>query len=164
MLTSSPKGVSSTKLAQDLGITQKSAWRLGHRIRRGWTTLPHKMEVKLEVDEAFFGGLRKNMRMSKCKCQGKTSGYAGKEAVIGNRERTIGRVYARHEPDVRRKTIHRFLDDTAYRNAMIFTDQNFSYEAIPFLHASVNHNRGQYVDGNVSTNSIESFWGILKRA
>ena len=162
MVASAKKGVSSTKLAHDLGISQGHAWHLAHRIREGWVTRPRKLAGPLEFDETYVGGINKNRSYSQRKP--KHAGTMGKFIVIGLRDRSTGLFHAEHIADHRRQTFHRFVRKWAHPTATIYTDEHFSYRFIPFRHEVVNHNAGDYVDGDASTNSLESVWALLKRA
>ena len=79
------KGVSSMKLHRDLGITQKSAWHLAHRIREAWDVVADKFAGPVEVDETYIGGLEKNKHESKKLNAGR--GTVGKVAVAGMKDR-----------------------------------------------------------------------------
>lgn len=163
MLSTANKSVSSVKLANDLGITQKSAWHLAHRIRTGYITGPPKMQGPLEYDETYVGGINKNRSLSK-RHKGGHGGPFGKMPVIGVRDRTTGLMYAESIPNVEKATIHTFVRNTAAPGAVVYTDENRAYNGLPYWHEYVNHTAGEYIDGYASTNSVESFWALLKRA
>ena len=147
------KGVSSMKLHRDLGITQKNAWHLAHRIREAWGPREREaFEGAVEVDETYVGGYVRGGQ-----------GGRGKAVVAGVKERRSGRVHARVVPDTRRQTLHDFIRENVDPGASVFTDELRSYRGIPYEHGTVNHSARQYVDGMASTNGIESFWSMLKR-
>ena len=158
------KGVSSMKLHRDLGITQKSAWFLGHRLREAFSNPGRLFDGPVEVDETFMGGKRKNMSKSKrAKMRGR--GATGKTAVVGARDRKTGKVSARSVADVEGGTLRCFVTDRVADGATVYTDEARAYGALRFRfdHEAVNHSVSQYVRGQAHTNGIESFWAQLKR-
>ena len=163
MIVSSPKGVSSTKVSHDLGITQKTAWHLLHRIRQGWLTEPQRLDGTLEFDETFIGGKFTNMHRRKRKFFGR--GTHGKATVIGVRSRDTGYVYAAHIGGTSTPQIEGFVYKNASDRALVYSDEGYGYTNLQLAHRTVKHQGREYVtrDG-VSTNSIESFWALLKRA
>ncbi len=164
LMSTSLKGVSSMKLARDLGVTQKTACMLAHKIRTGWleANTGKKLSGVLEADETYIGGLEKNKHWDKKLRRGR--GSVGKIAVVGIRSRHNRQVYAQVIDDTQRRTLQAFVRRHAEPGSTLYTDEAPSYEGMPeFKHASVAHSHGQYVDGDVSTNSIESFWAPLKR-
>ena len=168
LITTSLKGVSSMKLHRDLDITQKSAWFLAHRIREGFKDddgYPFMGPV-VEVDEAYVGGLRKNMSLKKRK-EAKGRGPVGKTIVAGVKDRTTNQVKAAVIPNTSPQILHAFVEDRVHHEATVYSDDLPVYGTMPYFeHDSVMHSRGEYVkkDTNVHTQGIESFWAMLKRA
>ena len=167
LIVSNPKGRSSVQLAADLGITQKSAWHLGHRIRKALADgeLPG-FEGPVEVDETYIGGKARNMhaRQRRQRIQGR--GTTGKVPVVGVKDRTSKRVSARPVAATNVANLVGVVSDTTRPGAAVYTDSNPNYEALTALgyrHASVVHHIGEYVRGAVSTNGIENYWSHLKR-
>ena len=158
------KGVSSMKLHRDLGITQKSAWYVLHRLRLAFDEDgPELLLGPVEVDETYMGGKRKNM--SKAKRATLTGrGMVGKTAVVGLRDRASGTVRAEVVTNTRRTTLLGFIADHVAPGATVYTDEHAAYRTMPFHHKAVTHSTGEYVRDDAHTNSMESFWATLKRA
>lgn len=151
------KGVSSVKLHRDLGVTQKTAWFMVHRLRESWKNLAgvDKMDGPVEIDEAFFGGLEKNKHKNK-------KGKDKKTAVVGAKDRKTNKVTATTVPETTKARLTDFIDNNVNENSVKYTDENPSYSDLS-NHETVNHSVGQYVNGMAHTNGLESFWADMKR-
>ena len=162
--TTSLKGVASMKLYRELGITQKTAWFMQQRIREAFADQGPKvlMQGPVEVDETYVGGKRRNMPNRKRK-ELTGRGAVGKTAVVGAKDRASNRVSAQVVERTDTATLQRFVVDNAEWDAQIYTDDASAYKGLA-NHASVKHSAGQYVDGQIHTNGVESFWSMLKRA
>ena len=158
-----PKGFSSIQLSKDLGITQKSAWHLAHRLRETWNYKHEKMVGEIEVDEAYFGGKEKNKHSKKKLRAGR--GAVGKAPVMGARERSTGKVVAIPVEKTNIETMTKFVEDTIEERSHVFTDEHRGYNDLgwTYEHRQVAHSRGEYVNEEVHTNGIESFWALMKR-
>ncbi|MXX20081.1 MAG: IS1595 family transposase [Dehalococcoidia bacterium] len=167
------KGISSMKLHRDLDISQKAAWHMLHRLREAFEDGSGELlPGPVEVDETFIGGKfankPKKVRAAKYSGMGGRGPLDDKEMVVGIVSRRTGEVRA----EAVGKAKGEALRDVVHRNvrpgAHVFTDQLGDYKPLGyqgFRHASVNHNRGEYVapDGYTHTQSVESFWSLLKR-
>ena len=159
LMTTNLKGVSSMKLHRDLGITQKAAWHLAHRIRKAWEDDNGLFEGPVEVDETYIGGKERN----KHKRQNMGRGPVGKAAVIGMKDRETNRIKATPIRRTDRATLHEFVEDGTEPYATVYSDDAAAYAGVPRVHKSVSHGAGEYVRGQATTNGIESFWAMLKR-
>jgi transposase-like protein/IS1 family transposase len=163
MITAHPKGIASTTLATDLGITQKSAWFVLHRLRHASRTKSFNMPLGgiVEVDETYVGGKAANRH--KGKSDG--PGTAGKTAVVGALSRDGGFV-ARVVAKTDTATLDGFVHEVVSKDAhLVMTDEHSAYRHLDrtYDHQTVSHGAGEYVRGIVHTNSIEGAWSELKR-
>ena len=155
------KGISSIRLAEALGISQVSAWYMGHRIRESFDPVAYKFKGPVEVDETFIGGKEKNRRPGKRKKLGR--GPVGKAIVVGVKDRATNQVIATVVPSRKREVLHDFIVGRVAAGATVYTDDLRSYQSIPYRHRTVNHSAREYVRGDIHTNSIESHWALFKR-
>lgn len=165
IFTSHKKGISSHQLAKDLGITQKSAWHLLHRIRFAFGAgEPEQLQDTVEVDETYIGGKAKNMHKAERERKISGRGASGKTAVIGLVERN-GRVYAKPVGRTDTETLQAIVREKVKAGASVMTDEWLSYNGlgVDFNHKTVQHGKGEYVNGDVHTNTIEGYWSLLKR-
>ena len=164
LIVNAKNGISSMEIHRALGITQKSAWFLLHRIRKamqnGTFQKPHG---EIEVDETFIGGAARNMHKGKRKASG--TGHQGKVAVQGLLDRHTREVRVMVVEGTRRHhlvpNIYRHVEE----GSQVYTDAHNSYTGLDstYVHNVINHAES-YVEGNVYTNGIENFWSLLKRS
>ena len=162
LIANAKNGISSYELSRHLGIMQKSAWHMLHRIRLAMQNgTINKMSGSVEVDETFIGGKARNMHASKRKHLG--TGGAGKVAVMGLLERH-GEVRTMVVSNVRRKSLHSEVSNHVEAGSTVYSDALKSYNRLEeeYIHNVINHSE-EYVRGHIHTNGIENFWSLLKR-
>ena len=169
MLINCKNGVSSYEVAKAIGITQKSAWFVLHRLRfalrdRSFTKLGGTESGPVEVDETFIGGSLKNMHKAKRARYDMIAGSKGKTIVMGMLDRDVRKVRAKVIPNVKRETLQKEILTTIKRGSTVYTDEWYGYSEVRyrFVHDVVNHSE-TYVKGQVHTQGIENFWALLKR-
>jgi transposase-like protein len=168
MLVNCKNGVSSYEIAKDLGISQKSAWFVLHRLRHVVRNdSPFKFggdSGPVEVDETFVGGKLKNMHKDKKTRYEKRGGAHGETIVMGLLDRDLRQVRAKVVPNVKRETLQNEVMREVKYGSKVYTDEAVGYDKLHyrFVHDVVNHME-RYVDGQIHTNGIENFWSLLKR-
>ena len=160
VMTTNLKGVSSTKLARDLDVTQKSAWHMVHRIRESFADKSDVFGGPAEVDETFIGGKDRNRHEWKVE-EGR--GPKGKTAVVGIKDRESGKVAAEVVETADKETLQGFVEVNTEVDATVYTDEAAAYSGIARNHEAVKHSVKEFVRGQAHTNGIESFWANLKR-
>ncbi len=165
LLNTGIKGTSSMKLHRDLGVTQRTAWHLAHRIRETWAdkTAIDRFDGPVEVDETFIGGLAKNMHARDRERRITGRGGKDKTVVVGVLDRATNTVTAQVVADTEAATLVPYVTDRTDAATVVFTDGHPAYRALPRPHGFVRHSVGEYVNGQAHTNGIESFWSLLKR-
>jgi transposase-like protein len=170
MLVNCKNGVSSYEVAKAVGITQKSAWFVLHRLRfalqTGSITKLGGNNVPVEVDETFIGGKARFMHRSKrerLSRDGGMQGGSGKAVVMGLLERG-GKVKTAVIPHRKQNIPEKIVRELVEPGAEVHTDEFMGYNNLKdgYVHKVVNHLEG-YVKENVHTNGIENFWSLLKR-
>ncbi len=168
MIAACKNGVSSYEIARSIGVTQKSAWFMLHRIREAmkaktFEKIGGSPKNPVEVDETFIGGRARNMH------EKRRIAYQNgdkKAIVMGMKTRNTREVRAMVIPDTKRETLQAKILENVGWGAHVYTDQWAGYDKLSatniFVHKTVNHMQ-EYVKGNVHTQGIENFWSLLKR-
>jgi transposase-like protein len=165
LITSHKKGISSLQLHRDLGVTQKTAWFMLHRVRHTLlTSSTEKLTGIIEADETFIGGKESNKHKSK-----QTAGTQGRSSqtktpVLGIIERG-GQLRAIKVLNTRGYSLRPFIVNNVEFGSTVHTDEWWGYRGLSriFKHQYINHGAGEYSKDGVHTNSIEGFWSLLKR-
>ena len=163
--TSHKKGISSLQLARDINVTQKTAWFMLQRIRKCFgSENDGELKNEVEIDETFVGGKNKNRHANKKVKNSQGRSFKDKTPVIGMLERK-GRVVARKITSTAVEHITPEVTKNVHHEAKVITDEWCGYKQVSRIydHAFVKHNEGEYVNGKIYTNTIEGFWGLLKR-
>ncbi|MEO9021059.1 MAG: IS1595 family transposase [Ginsengibacter sp.] len=166
LISSHKKGIASHQIAKDLNLTQKTAWFMLHRIRL-MAKEKEKVILKgtVELDEAYMA--------RKYHSEMKPTGFDftpswpridRKGCVFGMVERK-GKVVVKVFPSNTGADIKKAIREHIDKSATIYTDDSFIYRTglDEYKRESVTHSKREYVRGNVSTNQIENFWGVMKR-
>lgn len=169
LLTSHKKGIASTQLAKDIGVSQKTAWFMTHRLRHASQTASFNapLDGDVEVDETFVGGKAKNMH---AKDRAARKQYKNKATVVGVVKRD-GDARAHHVPAAKKHHVVPVVQANVATDARFITDASRLYTELSSKrggdftnHKVVNHHAGEYViEGDVHTNSVEGLWAIVKR-
>jgi len=164
LLANSKNGISSYEVARALGITQKTAWFMDHRIRKAMHSGTFsKLEGEIEDDETFIGGKARNMHLAQRKRRITGTGGTDKTAVMGILQRG-GEVQTVVVPDRKKQILQAEVKNHVVAGSALYSDDLKSYEGLQAesAHKVVDH-AVQYVDGKVDTNGLENFWSLLKR-
>lgn len=167
MLVNCKNGISSYEVGRDLGISQKSAWFMLHRLRlalqNGSIVKLGGPEGEVEVDETFIGGKARNMHISERKRRITGTGGKDKAAVMGILERG-GEVRTVVVANRRKAVLQREVKQHVEAGSVLYSDALKSYDGLEneYAHQVIDH-AVKYVDGRVHTNGLENFWSLLKR-
>jgi transposase-like protein len=173
MLCGCKNGISSYEIGRDLGVSQKAAWFMLHRIRLAMQngSFEKKLKGKVEADETFVGGKVANMHLDKQTRQrmGKKriGGFQGKTVVMGLLERH-GEARVKVLPNTRKHHLRGHIFDNVAKGTTIYTDALKSYEHLgdfhDFKHEVIDHTEAYVRDQVIHTNGLENFWSLFKRA
>jgi transposase-like protein len=163
LIANAKNGISSLELSRAIGLTQKSAWFVLHRIRLAMQTGTfEKLSGEVEADETFIGGKARNMHPGKRPVKG--TGPIGKAVVMGLLERH-GHAVVGVVPNNRKGTVQAKVRNTVAGGSTVYTDALSSYQGLEsdYAHHVIDHAE-KYVDGLIHTNGLENFWSLLKRS
>lgn len=164
LLADSKNGISSYELGRALGVTQKTAWFMLHRVRKAMQAGTFmKLDGEVEVDETFIGGKARNMHVAQRQRRITGTGGADKTAVMGIVKRG-GEVRTVVVPNRKKSTLQSEVEKNVQAGAALYSDDLCSYDGLAgrYAHQVVDH-AVAYVDGRVHTNTLENFWSLLKR-
>jgi transposase-like protein len=167
MLTNCKNGVSSWEIHRSLGVGQKAAWFMLHRIRMALGMAPeYKMGGgPVEVDETFVGPDPRKMHADRREARYCALSARPKTPVMGMLDRNSRQVRAKVVPNVKRETLQTAILDQIEKGSTVYTDQAVGYDnlaAQEYVHETVNHVE-EYVHGQIHTQGIDNFWSLLKR-
>ena len=168
LIAGAKNGISSYELHRSIGVTQKTAWFMLHRVRLAMQAKSFDtLGGEVEVDETYIGGKARNMHKDKReKMRGRT--WFGKAAVMGLLQRhgpdKVSKVRVLTVQTTRRKVLEPTVFETVETGSAVFTDELKSYDLLdgPYERKVINHAEA-YVRGNIHTNGMENFWSLLKR-
>jgi transposase-like protein len=170
MIANDKNGISSYEVHRAIGVTQKTAWFMLHRIRLAMQSGTfEKLSGTVEADETYVGGRVRNMHAWRKRQGGRGTGGKGKAIVMGILERGSGehasKVKTKHIRNAKRHSVQDEIRECVASGSTVFTDSLRSYNGLDrdYLHQVINHAES-YVRGNVHTNGMENFWSLLKRA
>jgi len=152
-------GISAKQLERELGVTYKTAWRMANKIRTLLSESFDDMGGKVEADETYMGGKRRDGST------GRPGPGSSKTAVFGMVERK-GRVIAKKVPDTSGRTLIPLVTQHVLPRSIVYTDEWKPYRALGrsgYFHDRIHHAEKVYVCGDVHTNTIEGFWSLVKR-
>jgi len=164
MVTNCKNGISSCEMARALGVTQKTAWFMDHRIRLAMHEGTfEKMAGTVEIDETFIGGKARNTHVAQRKRRITGTGGKDKAVVMGFLERG-GEVRTTVVPNRKKEVLQAKVKKQVEAGSALNSDELLSYEGLAseYAHKVINH-AVAYVDGAVHTNGLENFWSLLKR-
>lgn len=154
LLTTHKKGISSVELAQHVGVSQKTAWFMDHRIREAMKQDGYKLSGIIETDETYISG-----------CHNRKDGFRKKKVVFGMTERG-GKTKAYQIPGRYTGAIFSKIQEHVDPKAFLMTDEAAVYKKLPkigYRRGAINHSKKEWARGEINTNSIESFWALFKR-
>jgi transposase-like protein len=164
MIANCKNGISSYEIARDLGVTQKTAWFMLHRIREAMQDkTATKLAGEVEVDESFIGGKARNMHKDRRARAITGTGGTDKAIALGMVERG-GMVRTFAVPTRRKHELHKHVRENIQAGSALYSDSLKSYDGLDsdYRRAVVDH-AVEYANGNVHTNTMENFWSLVKR-
>jgi transposase-like protein len=170
MVANCKNGVSSHEIARSVGVTQKTAWFMNHRIRLalGYDATEQfggESGGPVEVDETFIGPDPRKMHSDKREARYRADNARPKIPVMGMLDRELRQVRAKVIPNVKRETLQTEILNQISKGSTVYTDSAPGYDHLAkqeYVHETVNHVL-EYVRGEIHTQGIENFWSLLKR-
>jgi transposase-like protein len=159
------KGISSLQLSRDLGITQKTAWFMLHRIREMVRSKSHNvMEGKVQVDESYFGGSNSNRHAHKKVKYSQGRSLKDKTPVFGLLQEN-GEIKTMVVPDTKARTLKPIINAMVKQGSIVVTDELTSYRGLSqnYSHHIVSHGRKEFARDGFHVNGLEGFWSLFKR-
>jgi transposase-like protein len=164
LFSQSKNGVSAKEIERQLGVTYKTAFRMLHKIRSLLTADSALLNGIIELDETFVGGKNKNRHKDKKVkgCQGRS--FKDKTPVFGMLQRD-GDVKAFVVPNTNTESLIPHAFNHIEKGATVYTDEWYAYGKLSerYTHAEIDHSKGEYADGDITTNRVENFWSNVKR-
>ncbi|MCI0450623.1 MAG: IS1595 family transposase [Chlorobi bacterium] len=165
IMTSHKKGISSLQLSKDIGVTQKTAWFMAHRIREMLRAKnPTMLRGIIEADETYIGGKNKNRHWDKKVKGNQGRSLKDKSVVIGLYQRN-GMIISKPIENTTTKIIPQAIKENVKKGSHLITDELSAYVMFDgnYKHSIIKHAQGEYANGKIHTNTIEGFWSLLKR-
>jgi transposase-like protein len=164
LLSTTSKGMSSVQLAKHVGVTQKTAWFMAHRIRAAHHQKTEKLTGTIEADECYLGGKAKNMHAKKRREVITGTGGINKVPVFGIKTRD-GEIRAIVVENTDSSTLHPLIKQHVAAGSTLYTDEHRAYNGLSkdYVRGIIRHGASEFVKGDCHTNGIESFWAVFKR-
>lgn len=170
LIANCKNGISSYEIARHVGVTQKSAWFMLHRVRKAlanssWMKMGGENAGPIEVDETFVGPDPRKMHADRRQARYKAISGRPKTPVMGMLDRQARQVRAKAIPNIKRETLQNEILNQIEKKSTVYTDRATAYDNLAvqdFVHETVNHVE-EYVRGEIHTQGIENFWSLLKR-